>query len=203
VVGDLYPEAFSFWTLWRDRSAEDISVGGGRTEEHFKALLKKAFKEVRRVITDDGVFVVYFAHSRREAWAALLEAAMEAGFAATDVVQIAAHSPTDIQGQGKTSILSIAVFIFKPRTRGAAGHVGRLKPRLEAEVRKTLERLWREGYGRADLKAVAYAIAVKYATQFDGTTGGVYGELLSYAERVAEDVVARLPPRRRIEAGRF
>jgi Adenine-specific DNA methylase containing a Zn-ribbon len=29
VVGDVYPEAFSFWTLWRDRSAEDISVGGG------------------------------------------------------------------------------------------------------------------------------------------------------------------------------
>ncbi|MFZ8810716.1 MAG: hypothetical protein ACO2PN_21730 [Pyrobaculum sp.] len=188
VVGDLYPEAFSFWTLWRDRSAEDISVGGGRTEEHFKALLKRAFKEVRRVITDDGVFVVYFAHSRREAWAATLEALMEAGFAVSNIIPVKAQSATDVQARGKVSMVSALVLVLRPRLRDEVEYVERLKPRLEAEVRRAVEELWREGYRGVDLMMAAYATALKHATQvgvLKSMRGNAVENVVEFAERVA------------------
>ena len=188
VVGDLYPEAFSFWTLWRDRSAEDVSVGGGRTEEHFKALLKRAFKEVRRVITDDGIFVVYFAHSRREAWAATLEALMEAGFAVSNIIPVKAQSATDVQARGKVSMVSALVLVLRPRLRDEVEYVERLKPRLEAEVRRTVEELWREGYRGVDLMMAAYATALKHATQvgmLKSMSGNAVKNVVEFAERVA------------------
>jgi len=189
VVGDIYPEQFRFWTLWRDRSAEDISVGGGRSEEHFKTLLKRAFREVRRVLADDGLFVVYFAHSRKEAWIATLDVLLEAGFAVANVIPVKAQSPTDIQGRGKVSMVSALVLVLRPRLgEGAVEYVERLKPRIEAEVRRAVEELWREGYRGVDLMMAAYAVALKHATQVDvlkSRGGNPVKGVVEFAEQVA------------------
>ena len=160
VVGDVYPEAFSFWTLWRDRSAEDISVGGGRTEEHFKILLKRAFKEIRRVLANDGVLVVFYAHPKREAWTALAEAFVAAGLVVDDVYPLRMWMPTDIQARGKNSITATYVFVLRV---GSATQTD--LRRLREEVKESLEGLAAGGYRGVDLAMGAYAIAVKLATR--------------------------------------
>jgi adenine-specific DNA methylase len=160
VVGDLYPEAFSFWTLWRDRSAEDISVGGGRTEEHFRILLRHAFREIRRVLTDDGVVAVFYAHPRREAWLALAEAFIDAGLVVVDIYPLRMWMPTDVQSHGKVSITVAYVFILRT---GSATQTVDMK-QLREEVRETLEGLAASGYRGVDLVMGAYAVAVKLAT---------------------------------------
>jgi len=158
VVGDLYPEAFSFWTLWRDRSAEDVSVGGGRTEGHFRILLKRAFKEIRRVLTDDGTVAVFYAHPKREAWAALAEAFIDAGLVVEDVYPLRMWMPTDIQSRNKDSITVTYVFMLRP------GPAARAAVDLREEVKKTLEGLVAQGYRGVDLAMGVYAAAVKLAT---------------------------------------
>ena len=160
VVGDIYPEAFSFWTLWRDRSAEDISVGGGRTVEHFKTLLKRAFREIRRVLEDGGVVVVFYAHPKREAWVALAEAFVAAGLVVEDVYPLRMWMPTDVQARGKDSIT--VAYIFVLRTGSATQAVD--MELLREEVRETLEGLATSGYSDVDLAMGAYAVAVKLAT---------------------------------------
>ncbi len=159
VVGDLYPDAFSFWTLWRDRSAEDISVGGGRTEEHYRILLKRAFREIRRVLADGGVVVVFYAHPKREAWEALAEAFIDAGLVVEDVYPLRMWMPTDIQSRNKDSITATFVFVLKP---GATTTLN--VKQVREEVKKTLEGLAAEGYRGADLAMAVYATAVKFAT---------------------------------------
>jgi len=181
VVGDLYPETFSFWTLWRDRSAEDISVGGGRTEEHFRILLKRAFKEIRRVLADDGAVAVFYAHPKREAWTALAETFIDAGFVVEDVYSLRMWMPTDIQARGKDSITTAYVFVLRT---GSATQAIDLE-RLREEVRKTLEGLAADGYRGADLAMGAYVAAVKLATHM-----GMRAMRLALA--VARDVLSRL-----------
>jgi adenine-specific DNA methylase len=175
VVGDLYPEAFSFWTLWRDRSAEDVSVGGGRTGTHFKTLLKRAFREIRRVLTDDGVVAVFYAHPKREAWLALAEAFIDAGLVVEDMYPLRMWMPTDIQSRSKDSITVTYVFMLRP---GLAQTIVQLKE----EVKKTLEGLAAEGYRGADLVMGAYAVAVKLATHM-----GL--QAVEVAEAIARDVL--------------
>ena len=178
VVGDLYPEAFSFWTLWRDRSAEDISVGGGRTGAHFRIFLRRAFKEVRRVLADGGVVAVFYAHPKREAWEALAEAFTDAGLVAVDVYPLRMWMPTDIQGRGKDSITVAYVFTLRPGE--ARTDSGDVRQQLVAEVKKTLEGLAAEGHRGADLIMGAYATAVKLATRVGYATW-----MLEEAEAVA------------------
>jgi adenine-specific DNA methylase len=160
VVGDLYPEAFSFWTLWRDRSAEDISVGGGRTEEHFRILLKRAFKEIKRALADDGAVAVFYAHPKRDAWTALAEAFIDAGFVVEDVYPLRMWMPTDIQARGKDSITAAYIFVLRI---GSVTQPVDLR-RIREEVKKTLEGLAADGYRGADLAMGAYVAAVKLAT---------------------------------------
>jgi adenine-specific DNA methylase len=161
VVGDLYPEAFSYWTLWRDRSAEDISVGGGRTAEHFRTFLKRAFREIRRVLADDGVFVVFYAHPKREAWVALAEAVTGAGFTVEDVYPLRMWMETDVHARGKDAITVAYVFIMRPKTQQSPAPNS-----LEAEVEKALEQMV-AAYRGNDLKMGAYAAAVKVAAHMD------------------------------------
>jgi adenine-specific DNA methylase len=181
VVGDLYPEAFQFWTLWRDRSAEDISVGGRRTEKHFVTLLRQAFKEIRRVLTDDGVLVLFFAHSRREAWVKTLEALLDAGFAVVNVIPIKAQMSVDIRSHGAMSMESAIVITARPRVGEGVAYVERLKPALEREVEKVVVDLWGEGFKGIDLLMAAYATALKHATRV--------GVLKSVGKSAVEDVI--------------
>jgi len=178
VVGDLYPEAFSFWTLWRDRSAEDISVGGGRTGEHFKIFLRRAFKEIRRVLADGGTAAVFYAHPKREAWSALAEAFIDAGLVVEDVYPLRMWMPTDIQGRGKDATTAAYVFMLRP---GSLTQVADdMRHRLRGEVREMVRRLVAEGYAGVDLVMGAYATAVKLATRVGYATW-----MLEEAEAVA------------------
>jgi adenine-specific DNA methylase len=45
-----------------------------RTREHYDTLIQQAFKEMRRVVDDDGVVTIVFGHGQPEVWQRLLDA---------------------------------------------------------------------------------------------------------------------------------
>jgi len=187
VLGDVYPEQFRFWTLWRDRSAEDISVGGSRTKEHFDLLIERAFREIRRVLTDDGALVMYFAHSRREAWISIMSALHKAGFAVVNVFPVSTESKTDIQGQGKVSQLSSIIVVARPVAEGTA-YVEKIKEKIEEAVKSAVATAWEEGYRGSDLLMVAYSAALREATRFSqlkSLKGDPIKSVIEFAEEVA------------------
>lgn len=51
-----------------------------RTGAHFAGKMREAFEEIRRVLKDDGLFVVMYGHKEVAAWEALLEPLVSAGF---------------------------------------------------------------------------------------------------------------------------
>jgi adenine-specific DNA methylase len=113
---------------------------------------------------------------------------MEAGFAVSNIIPVKAQSATDVQARGKVSMVSALVLVLRPRLRDEVEYVERLKPRLEAEVRRTVEELWREGYRGVDLMMAAYATALKHATQvgvLKSMRGNAVENVVEFAERVA------------------
>lgn len=193
VLADIYPDVFKFWTLWRDRSDLDISVGGNRTSEHFELLLEKAFKEIRRVLTDDGVLSLYFAHSKREAWIAILNTLHKAGFEVVNVIPVKSESKTDIQGRGKISLLTSVIITAKPRG-GDAGvaYVEKLRPLLAGEVKRAVREAWAAGFRGVDLLVHAYGRALSIATKYSelkALRGNAVESVINVAEEVAHDAV--------------
>jgi adenine-specific DNA methylase len=54
-----------------------------KAHEFYQKLMTDSFREAHRVLRDDGVLTVMFTHKKQEAWAALFESLIEAGFTIT------------------------------------------------------------------------------------------------------------------------
>lgn len=195
VLADVYPEQFGFWTLWRDRSDEDISVGGGRDDGHYRALLLRAFREIRRVLADDGYLVLFFAHSRREAWTATMSTLNEAGFSVVEVVPVRSESETDVAGRGDISFQTSLLVVARPRAGGDVAYVERIRQKIDAAVRRAVEEAVGAGYRGIDVVIAAYAAALREAGRYGvlkSLKGDAVGTLFELADEMAPRVKAAL-----------
>jgi adenine-specific DNA methylase len=89
ALGDIYPDEFKDELTNKDDEAVSSSArfhGAGRgkvkqlANDDYAAKMEVAFKEMNRVLKDDGVIVVMFTHRKAEAWEGLANALMHAGF---------------------------------------------------------------------------------------------------------------------------
>ena len=88
TVGHLYPEWFV--AQLTDKDAEAVAnrarfAGLGRkkralAEQDYERKMEASFREMHRVLKDDGVLTVMFTHKRVEAWDTLATALINAGF---------------------------------------------------------------------------------------------------------------------------
>jgi putative DNA methylase len=118
LVGDLYPEEFS----GELSNKEDEAVAnpamfrdmGGRAKrlasQHYESKMEACFREMRRVLRDDGVMVVMFTHRKAEAWASLATALMNAGFTFRASWPVATE-PGQKFGKAEKGVLRITVLL--------------------------------------------------------------------------------------------
>ena len=89
MVGDIFPNEFKLELSDKDAEAVANSslyrdAGRGKAkklaDQHYQSKMEAAFKEMNRVVVDDGVLTVMFTHRKSEAWSGLTRALMNAGF---------------------------------------------------------------------------------------------------------------------------
>jgi len=93
TVGDLYPEAFK--DLLTDKQEEAVAntslfrdagkrgVAKQLASQHYEAKMEACFRDMNRVLRDDGVLTVMFTHRESEAWASLATSLINAKFTFT------------------------------------------------------------------------------------------------------------------------
>ena len=87
TVGDLFPEYFKTELTNKTDEAvanvslyRDVSKPKEMANRHYNAKMLASFKEMKRVLKDDGILTVMFTHRKVEAWAELTKALSDAGF---------------------------------------------------------------------------------------------------------------------------
>jgi putative DNA methylase len=89
TVGELFPNIFK--TELADTTEEavansalfkDIKRGEAKrlADQHYQSKMEACFREMNRVLRDDGVMTVMFTHKEADAWAGLATSLMNAGF---------------------------------------------------------------------------------------------------------------------------
>ncbi|MEM4275685.1 MAG: DUF1156 domain-containing protein [Candidatus Nitrosocaldus sp.] len=107
ALKDYYPELPARVPL-----DEDIVVSKGRfgnkkdAEQFYENALTRAFSEMYKVLKDDGLAVIFFAHSSTEAWKLLLEILMKARFQVKQSYAMHTESSENVLARGKTSFMS-------------------------------------------------------------------------------------------------
>ncbi|MGQ9512642.1 DUF1156 domain-containing protein [Thermodesulfitimonas sp.] len=125
--------------------------GRPKNKEFFEERMAKAFEQGRRVLRDDGVGCVIFAHKTTEGWEALLSGMLQAGWTITASWPIATEMSSRLRAQESAALATSVHLVCRPRPRGAGvGDWAEVKAEMEQRVREWMARLLEEGIRGAD-----------------------------------------------------
>ena len=126
--------------------------GNAKDGAFFEKCAAAAFAKGRRILRDEGIGAVVFAHKTTEGWEALLSGLVSGGWVITASWPIATERAGRLQSQGTAALATSVHLICRPRSEKA--HVGEWTEVLRELPRRVgdwIDRLQMEGIRGADL----------------------------------------------------
>ena len=164
-----------------------------KDKEFYEKMMTAAFAEGRRILRDDGIASVIFAHKTTKGWEALISGLIASGWTITASWPIATESPSRLRARESASLTTSVHLVCRPRPEDTGiGEWTDVLRELPIRVGDWMERLQKEGIGGADLIFACIGPALEIFSRYSKvqkTDDSVVG-LAEYLERVWE-VVAR------------
>ncbi len=165
--------------------------GRPKDREWFEETMAKAFAEGRRVLTEDGVGSVVFAHKTTEGWEALLSGMIRGGWTITGSWPIATEMASRLRARDSAALATSIHLICRPRPADAPiGDWADVLRELPVRVADWIERLQSEGIRGADLVFACIGPALEIFSRYravETAEGHIIG-LPDYLEKVWEVV---------------
>ena len=165
--------------------------GRPKDREWFEETMAKAFAEGRRVLREDGIGSVVFAHKTTEGWEALLSGMIRGGWTITGSWPIATEIVSRLRARDSAALATSVHLICRPRTEDApVGDWADVLQELPARVSDWIERLQGEGVRGADLVFACVGPALEIFSRYRAveTAEGQEVGLPEYLEKVWEVV---------------
>ena len=162
-----------------------------KDREWFEETMAKAFAEGRRLLDEEGVGSVVFAHKTTEGWEALLAGMTRGGWTITGSWPIATERPGRLRSQDSAALATSVHLICRPRPDDAAvGDWADILRELPRRVADWMERLQSEGIRGADLVFACVGPALEIFSRYRAveTAEGREVGLPEYLEKVWEVV---------------
>ena len=193
-----YAELSEFFYVWEKRalrdfnppeieSVEDLSVGGNRTKEYFEKLFRISCKKLNGLLTEEGILVMFFAHSSVDAWDFVVNALRKAGFWITSTWPIHTENPNNVLARGHASIMSSIIITARKRKEDKTGYIEEIQEEMERHLKKRLQEFWDYGLRGADLTVAAMGASLDILTQ--------YSEIKSYTGELKVKDILKLVQR--------
>ena len=157
----------------------------------FEKKMAKAFAEGRRVLNEDGIGSVVFAHSTTEGWEALLSGMTQGGWTITASWPIATEMASRLRARDSAALATSVHLVCRPRPVNAPiGDWADVLRELPVRVGEWMERLQGEGIRGADLVFACVGPALEIFSRYAAveTAEGNEVGLPTYLERVWEVV---------------
>jgi putative DNA methylase len=200
TVGDLHPGLFS--TLLTPKSSEAIAelpllrgmnkskaanvIQGIKTSEHFEQMLKKAFCEIHRVLSSEGIAVIVYAHKSTAGWETLVNSLLDSGLVMIGAWPLHTEMGARLRARESAALASSIYIIARKMARKSTGFYNEVREELRQHLNRKLHRLWEEGIGGADFFIAAIGSGIEVF--------GKYEQVMDYegnvvrADRLLEDV---------------
>ena len=165
--------------------------GRPKDREWFEETMAKAFAEGRRVLSEDGIGSVVFAHKTTEGWEALLSGMIRGGWTITGSWPIATEPPHRLRARDSAALATSVHLICRPRHENAPiGDWADVLRELPDRVGDWMERLQGEGIRGADLVFACVGPALEIFSRYRTveTAEGHAVSLPKYLEKVWEVV---------------
>jgi len=193
TIGNLYPDLFvTPLTPKAEELVADTQRRGGNLEaakQWFEQKLTQAFREIYRVLKDDGIAVIVFAHTSVDAWESIINALLDADLYLTASLPIHTEMEARLRQQNSAALASSVYMVCRKRVEEKVGEYRSVIREMEEEIPKSLEKFWEAGISGPDFwqSAIGPAVAIfgryKKVVKQDGTEVSVR-ELLEEARRI-------------------
>ncbi len=172
---------------------DETKQADGRPKDRawFEETMAKAFAEGRRVLSEEGIGSVVFAHKTTEGWEALLSGMIRGGWTITGSWPIATESATRLRARDSAALATSVHLICRPRPDDAPiGDWADVLRELPVRVADWIDRLQAEGIRGADLVFACIGPALEIFSRYravETAEGDLIG-LPDYLEKVWEVV---------------
>ncbi len=167
------------------------SDGRSKDREWFEDTMGKAFAEGRRVLAEDGIGSVVFAHKTTEGWEALLSGMIRGGWTITGSWPIATEMGSRLRARDSAALATSVHLVCRPRPADApVGEWAEVLKELPLRVADWMARLQGEGVRGADLvfACIGPALEIFSRCRTVETAEGQTVSLSTYLEKVWEVV---------------
>ena len=177
----------------REAVQDETKEVDGRPKDRawFEETMARVFAEGRRVLHDDGIGSVVFAHKTTEGWEALLSGMIRGGWTITGSWPIATEMASRLRARDSAALATSVHLVCRPRTDDApVGDWADVLRELPRRVAEWMDRLQGEGIRGADLVFACVGPALEIFSRYRSveTADGHAVELPEYLEKVWEVV---------------
>jgi putative DNA methylase len=133
---------------------DEIKTFDGKPKDRlfFEEAMTRSFLEGRRILRDDGIGCVVFAHKTTEGWEALLTGLIKGGWVITGSWPIATEMTTRLRARESAALATSIHLVIRPRSENAEiGDWAQVSRELPRKVGDWMQRLQSEGVRGADL----------------------------------------------------
>ena len=155
-VGYLYPELFS--TPLSPKSQEITEMASWDKERYaykdkqfFEDMLKKAFKEIQRVLKPDGISIIVYAHKSTSGWETVINALLESGLLITASYPLSTEMATRLRASDSAALASSIYIVARKVKREGIGYYNEVKNELKNYLSQKMKSLWEAGLSGANL----------------------------------------------------
>ena len=196
-IGDLYPELFM--TPLTPKSKEIVAYshqeGGYEAgKKYFEEMLKKAFKEISRVLKPNGIATIVYTHKSTSGWETLINSLLESGLVVTASWPIDTEMKARLRAKESAALASSIYFVCRKMERKETGWLNEVKEEIKKQIHKKLKTFW--GISGADyfIAAIGSAIEIfgKYRKIEDYEGNEITPKtLLEYVREIVTDYTVR------------
>jgi adenine-specific DNA methylase len=177
----------------REAVQDETKLVEGRPKDRawFEETMAEAFTEGRRILREDGIGSVVFAHKTTEGWEALLSGMIRGGWTITGSWPVATEMATRLRARESAALATSVHLICRPRPDAApVGDWADVLRQLPPRVGDWMERLQAEGVRGADLVFACIGPALEIFSRYAQveTADGCEVTLAEYLEKVWEVV---------------
>jgi putative DNA methylase len=186
-LGDLYPELFS--TPLTPKSKEIVAyshIEGGYEagKKFFEDMLKKAFREIHRVLKPNGIAVIVYTHKSTTGWETLINSLLDSGLVITASWPIDTEMKARLRAQDSAALESSIYIVCRKLEREELGWFEEVKKEVIKEVERTAEEVWKAEIRGADFFVSCIGPALKVFGRYNKVMT-YEGELIR-ADRILE-----------------
>ncbi len=167
TVGHLYPTVLGTPLTPKEQEiTQDTSKKKSKAD--FERMIGESFAESARVLKDDGICVVVYAHKAISAWETLVAALLKAGLTVDGSWPFSTEMATRLRGQNSAALASSIFLVCRKRTVDAGvGIAGNVRQEIETNVRQRLDQFWEAGLRGADFFISAIGPATAAFSRYD------------------------------------